>query len=82
MGYCQGMNYLAAMLLCILQHRQEDAFWVLAALIDDGGALSAGKGQSAPCSSLCLDKAHCKASTPGDKACALLSVSFAWQRCA
>ena len=38
-GYCQGMNYLGAMLLCILQHRQEDAFWMLAALIDDGGTM-------------------------------------------
>ena len=37
-GYCQGMNYLAAMLLCVVQHRQEDAFWLLATLIDDGGA--------------------------------------------
>ena len=40
-GYCQGMNYLTAMLLCIMQHRQEDAFWMLAALIDDGGTLFA-----------------------------------------
>ena len=44
-GYCQGMNYLAAMLLCIMQQRQEDAFWVLAALIDDGGALLARAGR-------------------------------------
>ena len=43
-GYCQGMNYLTAMLLCTMQHRREDAFWMLAALIDDGGANLAKMG--------------------------------------
>ncbi|KAL4457817.1 hypothetical protein ABPG75_012682 [Micractinium tetrahymenae] len=34
-GYCQSMNYVAAMLLLVLGHDEEDAFWVLASLIDD-----------------------------------------------
>ncbi|EFN58503.1 hypothetical protein CHLNCDRAFT_56888 [Chlorella variabilis] len=34
-GYCQSMNYLAAMLLLALGRDEEDAFWVLASLIDD-----------------------------------------------
>lgn len=29
------MNYLAAMLLLVMEHDEEDAFWVLASLIDD-----------------------------------------------
>lgn len=37
-GYCQGMNYLAAMALLALACAEEGAFWVLAAMIDDGGA--------------------------------------------
>lgn len=36
-GYCQGMNYLAAMALLALACAEESAFWVLAAMIDDGG---------------------------------------------
>ncbi|KAK9867521.1 hypothetical protein WJX84_007024 [Apatococcus fuscideae] len=35
-GYCQSMNYIAAMLLLVLNKCEEDAFWVLVALIDDG----------------------------------------------
>lgn len=35
-GYCQSMNYIAAMLLLVLNKAEEDAFWVLVALIDDG----------------------------------------------
>lgn len=35
-GYCQSMNYIAAMLLLVLNKLEEDAFWVLVALIDDG----------------------------------------------
>ncbi|KAL4443069.1 hypothetical protein ABPG77_008560 [Micractinium sp. CCAP 211/92] len=34
-GYCQSMNYVAAMLLLVLGRDEEDAFWVLASLIDD-----------------------------------------------
>jgi hypothetical protein len=34
-GYCQGMNYVAALLLVVLGHDEEAAFWVLASLIDD-----------------------------------------------
>jgi hypothetical protein len=37
-GYCQSMNYLAAMLLLALGRDEESAFWVLVCLIDDGGA--------------------------------------------
>ena len=37
-GYCQSMNYLAAMLLLALGRDEEAAFWVLVVLIDDGGA--------------------------------------------
>lgn len=29
------MNYVAAMLLLVMDHDEEDAFWVLASLIDD-----------------------------------------------
>ncbi len=35
-GYCQSMNYITAMLLLTLNKCEEDAFWVLVALIDDG----------------------------------------------
>lgn len=34
-GYCQGMNFVAAMLLLVLGHDEEAAFWVLASLIDE-----------------------------------------------
>eukprot|EP00887_Chlorella_sp_A99_P001441 scaffold8.g1441.t1 len=37
-GYCQGMNYVAALLLLVLGRAEEDAFWVLASLIDDDSA--------------------------------------------
>lgn len=36
-GYCQGMNYLAAMLLLALERSEENSFWLLVSLIDDGG---------------------------------------------
>lgn len=36
-GYCQSMNYIAALLLIILERNEESAFWVLVSLIDDGG---------------------------------------------
>lgn len=39
-GYCQSMNYLAAMLLLALDRAEEKAFWVLVSLIDDGGKFS------------------------------------------
>jgi hypothetical protein len=32
-GYCQSMNFLAA--TCLLAMPEEDAFWVLAALVED-----------------------------------------------
>lgn len=36
-GYCQSMNYLAAMLLLALEQAEENAFWILVCLIDDNG---------------------------------------------
>ena len=36
-GYCQSMNYIAALLLVILEKNEENVFWVLVSLIDDGG---------------------------------------------
>lgn len=36
-GYCQSMNYIAAMLLLCLELSEERAFWVMVALIDDNG---------------------------------------------
>ncbi len=36
-GYCQGMNYIAALLLLSMNRNEESSFWVLASLIDDGG---------------------------------------------
>ncbi|KAK9808174.1 hypothetical protein WJX73_005269 [Symbiochloris irregularis] len=41
-GYCQGMNYLAAILLLAMKQDEEDAFWLLASLIDPGGILYQG----------------------------------------
>lgn len=38
-GYCQGMNAIAAMLLLVLERNEEDSFWVLVSLIDNGGTL-------------------------------------------
>ena len=37
-GYCQGMNYIVSMLLLCMRQCEEGAFWVLASLIDPGGA--------------------------------------------
>jgi hypothetical protein len=34
-GYCQSMNYVAAMLLLGLDKNEENAFWLLATLIED-----------------------------------------------
>ncbi|GMH42234.1 hypothetical protein BSKO_10153 [Bryopsis sp. KO-2023] len=34
-GYCQSMNYIAAMLLLVLDKNEEKAFWMLATLIED-----------------------------------------------
>lgn len=34
-GYCQGLNYIAAMLLLVMERDEEKAFWLLASLIDD-----------------------------------------------
>ena len=36
-GYCQSMNYLAAMALLACARDREAAFWILVALIDDNG---------------------------------------------
>lgn len=36
-GYCQSMNFVAAMLLLCLNLSEERAFWVMVALIDDNG---------------------------------------------
>ena len=36
-GYCQSMNYIAALLLVAMEKDEENAFWVLVSLIDDGG---------------------------------------------
>ena len=33
-GYCQGMNFLAGMLLCVMEHREEDAFWMFVMMIE------------------------------------------------
>jgi len=32
-GYCQGMNYVAAMLLLVLEYDEEAAFWILCRLV-------------------------------------------------
>lgn len=34
-GYCQGMNFLVALLLLALDKDQEKAFWVMVVLLDD-----------------------------------------------
>ena len=36
-GYCQGMNYVAALLIVTMEHDEEAAFWVLSSLIDNPG---------------------------------------------
>ncbi len=35
-GYCQGLNYLAGMLLLVLHKDEERAFWSLVSLLDEG----------------------------------------------
>lgn len=37
-GYCQGLNYLAGMLLLVMQRDEERSFWVLVSLLDEGAA--------------------------------------------
>lgn len=39
-GYCQSMNYVAAMLLLGMDLDEEKAFWAMVALIDDNGGPS------------------------------------------
>lgn len=34
----QGINYLAGMLLLVLQKNEEWAFWILVSLLDEGAA--------------------------------------------
>ena len=38
-GYCQGMNYLAAMLLLVLKADEVNAFWVLVSLLGEVGGM-------------------------------------------
>lgn len=33
-GYCQSMNFLVATLLLVLDHDEEEAFWVLSRVIE------------------------------------------------
>ena len=49
MGYCQSLNYVAGLLLLVLDHDPEDAFWVLVVLIE-----SAPLPQCTPCLKLRL----------------------------
>lgn len=37
-GYCQGMNYIAAMLLIVLEYDEEMAFWTMTRLIGHDGS--------------------------------------------
>lgn len=39
-GYCQSLNYVAALLLLVLDHDPEDAFWVLVVLIESTNLVS------------------------------------------
>ena len=39
-GYCQGMNYLTAMLLMVLAKDEVKAFWVLVSLLGEDGEIS------------------------------------------
>lgn len=45
-GYCQSMNYIAALLLIILERNEEKAFWLLVSLIDDDGKVYISRNQS------------------------------------
>ena len=38
-GYCQSLNYVAGLLLLVLDHDPEDAFWVLVVLIESAPLL-------------------------------------------
>ena len=58
-GYCQSMNFLAAMLLMALDQAEERAFWVLVCLIDDGGVSHCDLG------SLCGKARHVNPSQEG-----------------
>lgn len=64
-GYCQSMNYVAGLLLLVLDRDPEDSFWVLAALVE-GASRTAGPksdsnqqddsvAQRLPSSGLCSD---------------------------
>ena len=33
-GYCQGMNFLAALLLCVMERSEEAAFWLLLVMVE------------------------------------------------
>lgn len=37
--WLQGINYLAGMLLLVLQKKEEWAFWILVSLLDEGATL-------------------------------------------
>lgn len=50
-GYCQSMNYVAAMLLLCLDLSEERAFWLMVALIDDNGQYSALHFSASGCQS-------------------------------
>ena len=47
-GYCQSMNYVAAMLLLGMDLNEEQAFWAMVALIDDNGGPHWKPAASAP----------------------------------
>jgi TBC1 domain family member 2A len=35
-GYCQSMNFVAGMLLLVMEKNEESAFWLMVALLDGG----------------------------------------------
>ena len=37
-GYCQSMNYVAAVLLLVLEMSEEDTFWLMVVLLDGAAA--------------------------------------------
>ena len=52
-GYCQGLNFLAGMLLLVLRKNEERAFWILVSLLDEGGWLRLHMESSSPPSLCC-----------------------------